>query len=694
MPERASDSLPSKESAQGQKLTGDNNFPEDRVPGFHGFDREQPGADVADNGAGVGKVGTDDGNNGACVGNHGADVGKKKASDDDTEEGAGPNQDHGEHKASGGSHYLGAEVNVQSQAINAADSPCMQQKTTLEKLMRAYRLTPDTVSQDASKNIPPKPYEGFQLKCWNLCTNQRFNWLIAFLLLIGIAQTGLEKDFPFWWMDSINILFNFIFALELGVRLYGSPVLPRYHDNALIVDSIVVFGSFIDLGAQMFVKGGVPRGELLKLLRIVRLFKVLKVLMTDTMRALAVTFLRAFVTICMAMIPTTLLIYCFGMLMRVMMARDFDNADLQNTAKKYFHSLPVSMLTLCEVMFGNFAFSEVITFPLVKSGVSPLASFMWISFEICVQILLLNFSTAMVVEVSVRMGRADDELIARENMVKHVLNIAHLRKNFVRLDKDHDGFLTLEDLQQGLENDLELVKLLGIESKDVKYLFEVIAGSKDAKRISVEDLFSAVVTTRGSSQSVEMMSLVLQTKRLERGIREISENAASIGKRLTILQQEQDIVAAETHDYHWGQSLLDMRRLQEEFHRLSEFIMSVDGKKEPQPMSVASLKESYAAYAAIQRLQETMEQVRHAASNESTDVRHTDSADNFMQNVSQEYIDKFRNVAEEEVQRTHTELVQMHRHAQKLQSNNGSNNSGMDAAHLPVDTSLARQLDA
>jgi len=117
------------------------------------------------------------------------------------------------------------------------------------------------------------------------------------------------------------------------------------------------------------------------------------------------------------------------------------------------------------------------------------------------------------------------------------------------------------------------------------------------------------------------------------------------------------MVAAESHDHDWGHSLPDVHRLQEEFHRLSEFIMRVGGKNEPKPLSVASLQESHAACAAIKRLKETIEKARHAASNESTGVRHTGSAYNFMQNLSEEYIDKFRHIAEEEVQRAHTELL-------------------------------------
>jgi len=128
------------------------------------------------------------------------------------------------------------------------------------------------------------------------------------------------------------------------------------------------------------------------MLRIIRLFSVLTQIMTHRASQVLLTLVKGIGAVCMSMIPTILLIYCYSNFMRVMMAHDFDDADLQKTAKNYFGSLPVTMLTLCEFMFGNFAFSEVITFPLVKSGVSPLASFMWISFVILVQILLLTSS--------------------------------------------------------------------------------------------------------------------------------------------------------------------------------------------------------------------------------------------------------------------------------------------------------------
>eukprot|EP00931_Biecheleriopsis_adriatica_P082379 TRINITY_DN5580_c0_g1_i5.p1 TRINITY_DN5580_c0_g1~~TRINITY_DN5580_c0_g1_i5.p1 ORF type:complete len:576 (+),score=124.79 TRINITY_DN5580_c0_g1_i5:59-1786(+) len=327
--------------------------------------------------------------------------------------------------------------------------------------------------------------------CNSLAKSKRFDYLMGFIVFVnGICvgietQWSLEDEMEGQWPAEVDLLFVMVYIFELTVNLVARGVLQCFKDPWFIFDAFLVMCGIVSsilLPLINLMLGNLQLGFLdavlvirtLRLLRLVRALRMLKHF--RIVWRLVYGLLTSWNTMTSTFALLLLTLYMFACLGVELIAKDTylqSHAETEWIVQECFGSLPRALLTLMQ--FVTVDSVAGIYVPLIVHR--PILIVYFVLLILFVSIALMNMVTAVLVEGALDQGRADRELEKHDLQEKLKFAMPQLKAVFTDLDKNGDGTVTLEEiddvpmdvLPRGLFDDSnfnglhELFELLDVE---------------------------------------------------------------------------------------------------------------------------------------------------------------------------------------------------------------------------------------
>jgi len=281
----------------------------------------------------------------------------------------------------------------------------------------------------------PLPYQD---KMRDLYTNFYVVWSVAFIIVANFIVNILEKELDpdplhpkyragVW--EGLDVMFNWVFLLELLVNMYGygGPVRAFFKNGWNCFDSFIVFTGMLLMGLPEDVATQTNLGKL-KLLRAFRVFRLFK--RVKSLNKIIVSLLAA-VPGCANAFLILFIFFCIYAILAVDLFRDFGidgtylTNDLDNLTHEvssltdrgftngieYYGTYTRAMFTLFQVMTGE-SWAEAIARPVLFGlfqDSTMTVGFFYVSFVILTQMVLINVVVAVLLDTMVdpNLGRME-----------------------------------------------------------------------------------------------------------------------------------------------------------------------------------------------------------------------------------------------------------------------------------------------
>lgn len=194
-----------------------------------------------------------------------------------------------------------------------------------------------------------------------LVEHHLFTQTVIYLIVLNTFVLASEHyDMPSWLQklsDIMNLIFTFIFAAEMVLKLFGLGLNKYISDNFNIFDGVIVIISIIEL-----VVGEESSGlSVLRAFRLLRVFKIIK--SWTSLRILLATVLESLGAITNLGMLTILYIFIFALLAKQFYSEQLVD-DSGEPSRYSFMSMTDSLITVFIVLTGenwNQIMIEVIT---------------------------------------------------------------------------------------------------------------------------------------------------------------------------------------------------------------------------------------------------------------------------------------------------------------------------------------------
>jgi len=310
-----------------------------------------------------------------------------------------------------------------------------------------------------------------------LLGSRYFNGVIVALIVANAAQIGLSIEFTGeGWDDLWDILEHFftaVFALEMIAKVV---VLRRlyFSDYWNLLDFTLVWCAIIDTWLiTPFMSNNSDSGlsdltafrvvRLCRIVRMVRMFEVFSELyiimegMFHSLRAMA------WVSLLLFLVLYVCAIFCVELVGNVESypGRVVDNETVRSETLAYFNnymyfgSIPRSMYSLFSIVIvGEWA---EITRPVFEQ--QPLLMVFFVAFVVFTTFGIMNVIIGVIVDHTMEAARDYEHHKNENNLQKQLLLARRIKKAVMELDRDNDGEISLQELEEGMESQ-ELLELL------------------------------------------------------------------------------------------------------------------------------------------------------------------------------------------------------------------------------------------
>eukprot|EP00930_Biecheleria_cincta_P057535 TRINITY_DN43456_c0_g1_i1.p1 TRINITY_DN43456_c0_g1~~TRINITY_DN43456_c0_g1_i1.p1 ORF type:complete len:579 (-),score=104.84 TRINITY_DN43456_c0_g1_i1:47-1783(-) len=325
-------------------------------------------------------------------------------------------------------------------------------------------------------------------------------WLVA---LADLDLPGIVAQMP-WWAQLIEHIFCVFFLSEWMVICLASR-----EKCALLWDRWFVFNSFLlvlnifETWVMYIVAASTSQADSdsslsgIASLRIIRLFKVARILrvakLMQAMPALFVIFqgLRQAVWDVLNALAVQVFIYLvFALMLRSL-------SDGTNMGSKYFPNVPVCMLNL---------FVRATLFDSIGAMVYDVAdeSFPCATLVVlCIFVAgltMMNILTAILCDATIRLANSNEEEMSKE------LVASKIRQVLQRLDTSADGFVSKNELQEILTDDVAIDTLnqFGVDVAALVDFADVMFRSSDFeydKKLDFEEFMAFILQLRGTAHA-------------------------------------------------------------------------------------------------------------------------------------------------------------------------------------------------
>jgi len=344
------------------------------------------------------------------------------------------------------------------------------------------------------------------------------------LNMAGYARPGSESwPYAQHVFRALEISFNVMFTLELVLRLVAlkSVFLKSgwfWLDFTLLSMSWLHSVGVLHIGLDPML---LRLLRLLELLRLVKVFKAFQVV--DTLLLLIKSIQSSF----------SVLLWSFLLLMSVQTAAgialsqllsDFINdkskpVQVRKQVFEYFGTMVNSSLTMFEIIQGNW----VVSCRLLYNEVSKWYGLFYITFRCCAMFAVIKVITAVFIAETTRHANSDDELALTRKQRQKEAYVAKLKDVFIELDHSRDGFISWEELERLIDDDMlqSMLHTLDIDTNDLQYVFEVLDNGDN--QIDFKEFMCGLTQVRGPAKGIEVFKLLVSVEKMEGTLNKLLE---------------------------------------------------------------------------------------------------------------------------------------------------------------------------
>jgi len=353
-----------------------------------------------------------------------------------------------------------------------------------------------------------------------LVASNHFEVAMSIFILSNALFCGVEVEYmaqskaaePPQTLEQISLFFTIGFAMELVLRIVGegrrflrAPNCKWNMFDCLIVSTGVLenfLGGLQVSGLRIIRMARIVR--VLRIARVMRHFRSLRILIY----AVSSTIRSLFWMMSILMIA----LYSFGLLFTqaVTQHQVFPDGLVIPGLEDAFGTLGRSMFTLFKAISGGVDWQE----PVALLGrLHPLWVAIYLVYFMLTYFALLNVVTGVFCHTAIESASHDQDMAAQAQMAAKEEYILMLRRLFKRINMNHTGTITLQELEGALRDDKvsSYFEAIDLSSDEAFSLFKLL--DEDGSHVLDIDAFvTGCLKLRGQAKNVQIAMMMHETR--------------------------------------------------------------------------------------------------------------------------------------------------------------------------------------
>lgn len=276
-------------------------------------------------------------------------------------------------------------------------------------------------------------------------------------------------------------------------------------------------------------------GRIMRLIRVLKVFRELRVLINSilgSLKSLGWTILLLIVIMYVVAIYVTQVVSEHRSVHTNLEVDDRHAEDLENM-KLMFGSVAGTLYSLYKAMSGGADWGDIAQ-PLedrIHVLFAPLFS-AYIAFAV---FAVLNVVTGVFVNEAMKMAASDQEFVIEEELARKGSDVNEFIRMFIEADADGSGTVSWAEFTEHMEDDRvkAYFKVLDLNVDEAQQLFDLL-DSDNTGEVSIDAFVKGCVKLKGSAKSIDMQTLLIQTKSMSEDLRKLSRRVDSISKDLKV----------------------------------------------------------------------------------------------------------------------------------------------------------------
>merc|ERR1712032_491542 len=176
--------------------------------------------------------------------------------------------------------------------------------------------------------------------------------------------------------------------------------------------------------------------------------------------------------------------------------------------REYFGSLDAAVLSLFESMAGGVSWGELVD---VLQPLPITYTSIFLIYLCFVLFAVVNIVTGIFVESAMQSGTRDHESVVQEELVKKQEYVAKIQECFRELDIKHRGLIGIDELEGAVADEkmVAYINYLGLDISDVNTLF-LLLDRNHSGFIDIEEFLLGCLRLKGGAKSLDIAKLGYQ----------------------------------------------------------------------------------------------------------------------------------------------------------------------------------------
>jgi hypothetical protein len=268
---------------------------------------------------------------------------------------------------------------------------------------------------------------------------------------------------------------------------------------------------------------GLKTVKIFKIIRVVRVFRFF-----TKLSQLALMIIDSVRSLVWALIMLGIVVYIFAIFFTHYAA---EHVRLQGKSSSsvviedHFGSLWTTLYTLFHCMLNGISWYVLpaalysipgLTGPLLAAGFVGYLSFTMLA--------VMNIITGVFVDNAVETARHQREFLVQKEMEVKEQWLKEMRSIFMEMDSDHSGTVSKDEISEFCNDERVTYYLtaLGLDVHDTERLFELLDENRDGE-LEVDEFLAGCLRLKGMARSIDVYSLIHQTRQLCKRIDEIDK---------------------------------------------------------------------------------------------------------------------------------------------------------------------------
>jgi len=446
-----------------------------------------------------------------------------------------------------------------------AEPSAIAERMTKQKAMEQARSMAAVISKGWSQHISEACKDDgskVQDSWFHLCTDRRrlrhlvdhpsfdigvgslivINTLIMFFQLeyqgaqVGYAL-GARPEIGWKGADDVFFVaehvFNFVFLLELLLRMWAYRW-DYFKEAANYLDCFLVLTAAVDAYLLPLFAAGLDLnlsfGRLIRFGRMVRVFRLVRVMRVFCqLRVLVNTIWASFGTLLWSLVILGIVMLISALLLcQILDEYIMDETEPQEKRmwvyQRYGSAMRASYTMIEITLSGAW---PTYARPLIED-VSPYYSIFFVVYVYLVVFAVVRIITALFLKETLKIASEDSEMMVAEQTRVKSTYVDRLTQIFAGLDVSGDGLISQQEFEAAMSD--QSVKawlaVLDLQVHEVSGLFALLDHGNG--RISYEEFTSGIVRLKGPAQSVDVVTLLHENRKILRTIKRSEKNLAKV----------------------------------------------------------------------------------------------------------------------------------------------------------------------